>query len=140
MADNIPNVPSGAVPPKKETGKVQPKKETVRINLPPKPSAAPTIKLPTLPPGGPTGAASTPGGGPPPTHAAPATAPRPGTAAPVAPRPAPLTRQQPAPVAAAAPARVSGVDTALTWAAVVAALLAVGSTVYLVLNFPAPLQ
>lgn len=25
------------------------KKETVRINLPPKPSAAPTIKLPTLP-------------------------------------------------------------------------------------------
>ena len=41
---------------KKSTGKVQPKKETVRINLPPKPTAAPTIKLPTLPPGGPTGA------------------------------------------------------------------------------------
>jgi hypothetical protein len=63
MADNppsIPGAPSGAVPPKKETGKVQPKKETVRINLPPKPSAAPTIKLPTLPPGGPTGAASAP--------------------------------------------------------------------------------
>src|SRR5216683_2445984 len=54
MAENIPNVPTGAVPPKKETGKVQPKKETVRINLPPKPSAAPTIKLPTLPPGGPS--------------------------------------------------------------------------------------
>ena len=53
MPDNIPNIPQGAVPPKKETGKVQPKKETVRINLPPKPSAAPTIKLPTLPPGGP---------------------------------------------------------------------------------------
>ena len=35
MAENIPNVPAGAVPPKKETGKVQPKKETVRINLPP---------------------------------------------------------------------------------------------------------
>ena len=56
MADippNIPGAPAGAVPPvKKETGKVQPKKETVRINLPPKPSAAPTIKLPTLPPGG----------------------------------------------------------------------------------------
>jgi|SRR5436190_24075820 hypothetical protein len=29
----------------------KPKKETVRINLPPKPGAAPTIKLPTLPPG-----------------------------------------------------------------------------------------
>src|SRR6266568_8888789 len=62
MADipqNIPGAPIGAVPPvKKETGKVQPKKETVRINLPPKPSTAPTIKLPTLPPGGPTGAPS----------------------------------------------------------------------------------
>ena len=63
MADipspNPPPVPTGAVPPpKKETGKVQPKKETVRINLPPKPTAAPTIKLPTLPPGGPTGAPS----------------------------------------------------------------------------------
>ena len=60
MAENIPNIPTGAMPPKKETGKVQPKKETVRINLPPKPSAAPTIKLPTLPPGGPTGATSVP--------------------------------------------------------------------------------
>ena len=58
MAENIPNIPTGAMPPKKETGKVQPKKETVRINLPPKPSAAPTIKLPTLPPGGPTGASA----------------------------------------------------------------------------------
>src|SRR5450755_516608 len=52
-----PGAPIGAMPPvKKETGKVQPKKETVRNNLPPKPTAAPTIKLPTLPPGGPTGA------------------------------------------------------------------------------------
>ena len=52
MADNIPSLPGGAVPPKPPEGsKVQPKKETVRINLPPKPSAAPTIKLPTLPPG-----------------------------------------------------------------------------------------
>jgi hypothetical protein len=33
----------------------KPKKETVRINLPPKPGAAPTIKLPTLPPTGPFG-------------------------------------------------------------------------------------
>ena len=52
-----PGVPGAPVTPmKKSTGKVQPKKETVRITLPPKPSAAPTIKLPTLPPGGPTGA------------------------------------------------------------------------------------
>jgi hypothetical protein len=101
----IPSIPGGAVPPKKETGKVQPKKETVRINLPPKPSAAPTIKLPTLPPGGPAGgpaAAPTvaPGTaapahvpGPPRTGAAaPVTAPRApaaATAAPARPAPAP---------------------------------------------------
>ena len=50
MAD-IPPINPGAEPMKKSTGRVQPKKETVRINLPPKPTAAPTIKLPTLPPG-----------------------------------------------------------------------------------------
>src|SRR6266700_523352 len=33
-----------------------PKKETVRINLRPKPGAAPTIKLPTFPPGQSAGA------------------------------------------------------------------------------------
>jgi hypothetical protein len=44
MADNNPIPPSGAVPPKPtEAAKVQPKKETVRINLPPKPTAAPTV-------------------------------------------------------------------------------------------------
>ena len=80
----------GAMPPtKKETGKVQPKKETVRINLPPKPTAAPTIKLPTLPPGGPTGASSgVPLQPTPPaattlrSSATPAAQPRPGAAAP----------------------------------------------------------
>lgn len=47
MAENIPNTPAGAVPPKPaEAAKVQPKKETVRINLPPKPTASPTIKIP----------------------------------------------------------------------------------------------
>ncbi|PYJ07894.1 MAG: hypothetical protein DME25_02775 [Verrucomicrobia bacterium] len=134
MADNPPGIPTGAVPPKKETGKVQPKKETVRINLPPKPSAAPTIKLPTLPPGGPTGgpgAAPAPAvGTPAPVHApgpprtsaaAPAT---PRTAAPAAPRPAP------APMAAAAPA-ASGFDTILAIAAAVIGLAAVGTTIYL---------
>src|ERR1700675_4965214 len=98
MAENIPNVPAGAVPPKKKTGKVQPKKETVRINLPPKPSAAPTIKLPTLPPGGPTGA---PSAMPAPTPAQ--AAPR-ATAAPVA-----QARSTPA-VQRAAPASVSAVS------------------------------
>ncbi|MEI7728844.1 MAG: hypothetical protein WCO56_04700 [Verrucomicrobiota bacterium] len=68
MADNVPSGPAGAVPPKPAEAKVQPKKETVRISLPPKPTAAPTIKLPTLPPaagaaapaGAPAGAAAPP--------------------------------------------------------------------------------
>src|SRR5208282_3563610 len=38
-----PGAPRGAEPLKKSTGRVQPKKETVRINLPPKPTAAPLI-------------------------------------------------------------------------------------------------
>lgn len=48
MAENTPIVPPGGTPPKpSESAKVQPKKETVRINLPPKPTAAPTIKIPS---------------------------------------------------------------------------------------------
>lgn len=137
MAENMPNVPTGAVPPKKETGKVQPKKETVRINLPPKPTAAPTIKLPTLPPGGPTGAAAAP--------AAPAPAP---TAAPVTLRPAsapmaqraaaPAAAPSPRPAPALAPAAptVSGLDKALALAAAVLGLLAVGTTLYLIYGVP----
>jgi hypothetical protein len=135
MADippNIPGAPGGAVPPpKKETGKVQPKKETVRINLPPKPSAAPTIKLPTLPPGGPTGAPSAapqpsfaaraPAPAAAPRGAAPAAAQRTTTAAPAVQRSAP---------AAATPA-VRPLDKFLAIAAMVAALFAVGSALYL---------
>src|SRR5271170_4262480 len=122
MAENIPNSPGGAVPPKPPEGsKVQPKKETVRINLPPKPSAAPTIKLPTLPPGGPTGASS----------AMPASAPAqaaPRAAAPVAQaRPTPAV-QRAAPVAVSA---ISGSDKILAIAAAVAGLFAVGSVLYL---------
>src|SRR5579872_3856851 len=108
MADmpNVPGAPQGAEPMKKSTGKVQPKKETVRINLPPKPSAAPTIKLPTLPPGGPSGGASAAPApalsAAAPAHAAPTAAPRAGAAPlaparPVAPQPTSLPR--PAPVA-----------------------------------------
>ena len=136
MADipqNIPGAPTGAVPPaKKETGKVQPKKETVRINLPPKPSAAPTIKLPTLPPGGPTGApsaaplttAKTP---PAPTAAAPrATA----AAAPVAQtRPAPSVQR----AAPAAAPTFGALDNILVIAAVVAGLFAAGTVVWMLL-------
>ena len=137
MADipsNIPGAPTGAVPPvKKETGKVQPKKETVRINLPPKPSTAPTIKLPTLPPGGPTGA---PSAVPLPTSAArtpPApttTAPRTTTAA------APVSQARPAPAAqravSAAPT-IGALDNILVIAAALAGLFAVGTVVWMFL-------
>jgi len=134
MAENIPNIPTGAMPPKKETGKVQPKKETVRINLPPKPSAAPTIKLPTLPPGGPTGAGSAPMA--PSAAAAPAPAAPRASAAPVAQKPAasaaPAAAQRPmvSRPAAAAPT-VSGLDVGLAIAAMVAGLVALGSVIYL---------
>src|SRR6185312_15233628 len=143
MADipsNIPGAPQGAEPMKKSTGKVQPKKETVRINLPPKPSAAPTIKLPTLPPGGPTGV---------PMSSAPAAAAAP-AAAPAAPRaaaPAPITTQRPTGVPAATtqpraaapaaprPQTISTADKVLAILALVAAIAAAGSTVYLAFLF-----
>ena len=130
MADvppHNPGAPIGAEPLKKTTGKVQPKKETVRINLPPKPSAAPTIKLPTLPPGGPTGApsAARPASASPRlASAAPAAAPR-AAAAPAAARPA-----RPA---AAAPT-VGTLDTILAVAAMVTALAAIGTTVWMLLT------
>jgi hypothetical protein len=132
MAENIPNIPTGAVPPKKETGKVQPKKETVRINLPPKPSAAPTIKLPTLPPGGPTGGpAATPA--PALSTAAPPSAPR-ATAAPAAvSKPVPSAAPRPAPVPVAA--GISGLDMILAVAAAVLGLAAIGSTLFLLTVF-----
>ena len=139
----ITGAPTGAEPMKKSTGKVQPKKETVRINLPPKPSAAPTIKLPTLPPGGPTGASS---GTPmqPPTgapalrsSAAPAAQSRTAAAAPVAQsRPAPAA-QRAAPVAAPT---VSAFDKILAIAACVTALAAVGTTVWMMMLLNAALS
>jgi hypothetical protein len=138
MAENMPNAPGGAVPPKKETGKVQPKKETVRINLPPKPTAAPTIKLPTLPPGGPSGPGAAPMAPAPAAHAAPAAALRAAAAPAAAPRlastPGPVTRSM-APVAPAA-RTVSGLDTGLAVAAMILALAAAGTTAYLAFMLP----
>jgi hypothetical protein len=126
MADNNPSLPGGPVPPKPPEGsKVQPKKETVRINLPPKPSAAPTIKLPTLPPGGPATAAPAPMPAPQ-AAAAPAIARTGG--APVAAAPA-AQRPVQRPVAPPAPA-ISGLDQGLAIAAAVIGLLAVGTTIY----------
>lgn len=137
-------MPSGAVPPKKETGKVQPKKETVRINLPPKPSAAPTIKLPTLPPGGsvgaPSAATAAPAAAAPAAHSAPHNPPppkppaAPGAALASRPGPAPTTSSRPVsqPMKkSAGPAMVSTVDKMLALAAAIAALAAVGTTCYL---------
>ena len=126
----LPGTPTGAEPLKKSTGKVQPKKETVRINLPPKPTAAPTIKLPTLPPGGPTGAPSAMApalakapapAAPPPTAAA---APVAKGAAPAAPGGAP----RPAPQRAAAPVipALKTMDKVLIYSAFVCSLVAVG--------------
>ena len=140
MADipqNIPGAPAGAVPPvKKETGKVQPKKETVRINLPPKPSTAPTIKLPTLPPGGATGA---PSAVPLPSAAAkpastPATAAAPRAAAAAA---APVAQQRPVStvqraVPAGAPA-LGTLDQFLIMAAAAVGLFAIGTVVWMLL-------
>jgi hypothetical protein len=141
MADTPqPPPPLGApgspvTPMKKSTGKVQPKKETVRITLPPKPSAAPTIKLPTLPPAGPTGAPGTPPPPKPAGAAAPVAAPRTTTAAPVA-SAAPQTqaaRPAPAPRPPAAAQTASPFDTILAIAACVAALAAVGTTVWMMM-------
>ena len=126
----LPGAPTGAEPLKKSTGKVQPKKETVRINLPPKPTAAPTIKLPTLPPGGPTGAPS-----PAPVRAAapapvaltraatPAAAPAAATAAQ---RPAPVTRAAAAPLVPS----IKTLDKVLIFSTAVASLAAVGIVVW----------
>ena len=150
MADIPPSNPGApigaAMPPKKETGKVQPKKETVRINLPPKPTAAPTIKLPTLPPGGPTGASS--GAPPPPTppasttlrsSASPASQPRTGAAAPVAPAATAPAARRPA-AAPAAATTISPLDKILAIAAAIVALAAIGTTVWMLMILNEALQ
>ena len=132
----FPGAPTGAEPLKKSTGKVQPKKETVRINLPPKPTAAPTIKLPTLPPGGPTGAPSVAPmrtAAPPPSAPALATAPK--TAA--APAAAPTAAKAPAPMQrAAAPVvpAIKTVDKVLIYTATVASFAAIGMVVWVFLT------
>ncbi len=141
-----PGAPVGAAPMKKSTGRVQPKKETVRINLPPKPTAAPTIKLPTLPPGGPTGASS---GTPmqPPSAGAPALR---SSATPAAARftaaapAAPAAQQRPAaqrPAAATAGAvTISPLDKILAIAAAIVALAAIGTTVWMMMMLNAALN
>ncbi|MDB6130651.1 MAG: hypothetical protein JWM04_1758 [Verrucomicrobiales bacterium] len=145
MAENNPNLPGGDLPPKPlEAAKVQPKKETVRINLPPKPTASPTIKLPTLPAGGPALTAAAPSV-PRPVAAAP-------SAAPAAPRPTAAPAARPASVAvAAAPAAPqpqkkvvvaaagpSGLDVGLAIFAAVASIAALVGVIIILQQLNAP--
>ena len=125
------------MPPKPaEAAKVQPKKETVRINLPPKPTSAPTIKLPTLAPGAPpptmaTAAAAAPSairgpapqqppssGGPSSRVAAPAAARKPGSSS-------------AAPRAVSVGGELTALDKGLAIAATVASLAGLAAVVYL---------
>jgi uncharacterized membrane protein len=138
MADNIPTSPGGALPPKPaEASKVQPKKETVRINLPPKPTSAPTIKLPTLAPGSPApsgasaapvaAAAPAPRAPAPPTPPTGAPATRMAAPAPARPSAAPVAQRPMAPMVSG----LTGLDKGLAIGAVVASLAALGCVLYL---------
>jgi hypothetical protein len=132
MAENIPNPPGGALPPKPaEAAKVQPKKETVRINLPPKPTSAPTIKLPTLAPGAPAPSIGVSAAAAPAAMARPA-APAAPVAAAVA-KAAPAASVAPRPSAAPAPvARGLGkLDMGLAIFAAVSSLAGLAAVVYL---------
>ena len=122
MSENVPNPPIPPAP--GEPAKVQPKKETVRIALPPKPTAAPTVRLPSPPPGGAVPAApaaAAPAAPKPPSPPAGAAAPSAAikSGSPAAAPAAPMTR-------AAAPASfgggVSGLDRGLSVAVAVLGL------------------
>jgi hypothetical protein len=138
------------MPPKPaEAAKVQPKKETVRINLPPKPTASPTIKLPTLPPTGAGPVPASPAVAVAVASSAPATAARPVATATAA-ASAPLARAA-APIAAKAavpasggvmaarpmprPAAVSGLDIGLAIAAALMGLAGLSGVIYLMMIF-----
>jgi len=141
MADENSNVP----PKPSEASKVAPKKETVRISLPPKPTASPTIKLPAMPAGGagaakpaPSAAAAPKAAAPAPSASAPAApkppsagAPKSKVAAPTPKKPGsgprPATPQRPV----AAAAQTSMLDKVLAIVAMIVSLLAVGSLYYL---------
>jgi hypothetical protein len=144
MPEDIPTSTGGPLPPRRaEAAKVQPKKETVRINLPPKPTSAPTIKLPTLAPGSaaPIGGAAAPVAAsaaapapkapspptPPASGAAPARVAAPATSA----KPAPAPVAAPRPMPAHAAVGLTVLDKGLAIGALVASLVAVAAAVYL---------
>ncbi len=124
MSENAPSTPP--VPPTPgEAAKVQPKKETVRIALPPKPTAAPTVRLPSPAPSATPGAAA-----PAPAAAkpAPTAAAAPSASKPASPAAAPMSRPAPAP--AYAGAGISGLDKGL---AVAAAIIGLAFLIHVVL-------
>jgi hypothetical protein len=136
MADDQ-QTPQGEAAPA-DSGKVQPKKETVRINLPPKPTAAPTVKIPApsaiagAKPGAAPAPAAAAGGAAGSTQKLPSAAPK---AAPAAPPVAGKTPARPSPAmaprASAAAATVSGADKGLAIAAIVVTLLVVARLFFL---------
>ena len=121
MADETPQTPQTPAP-AGDASKVQPKKETVRINLPPKPTAAPTVKIPAPAPAG--GAKAAPAAGA--TQKLPAAAPpAPKAAAPGAPASAPRPAPAMAPRARRSAPTISGADKGLAIAAVVVSIAVV---------------
>ncbi len=116
------NPPSSPVPPTPgEAAKVQPKKETVRIALPPKPTASPTVRLPSPSPSAaaPVGATAAPKASP--------SVPAPPAASPAPARPvtggapaAAMQRPMPSPISHGS--GISGLDKGLAVAAAVCGL------------------
>ena len=133
MADDNSNVP----PRPSEAPKVAPKKETVRISLPPKPTASPTIKLPAMPAGGaPSTAKAAPAAAAAPTAKAPSAPappvpPKGGANMKVAPAPSGPPSAGPRPAMAPRPSSSGGstsvLDSVLAIVAMIVSLAAVGS-------------
>ena len=137
MADDNSNVP----PRPSEAPKVAPKKETVRISLPPKPTASPTIKLPAMPAGGaPSTAKAAPAAAAPaaaaptakaPSAPAPPVPPKGGANMKVAPAPSGPPSAGPRPAMAPRPSSSGGstsvLDSVLAIVAMIVSLAAVGS-------------
>lgn len=132
MSENAPITPP--VPPTPgESAKVQPKKETVRIALPPKPTASPTVRLPApaAAPAAPSAATAAPAAKPaapaPPVPPSAGGKPAAGLAsAPAAAAPRPMM----APVSSSSGGGVTGLDKGL---AVAAAVLGLAFLIHVVL-------
>lgn len=131
MAETTPKKAEDAGKSLSDASKVQPKKETVRINLPPKPTAAPTVKIPAPAPA--IGARPAPSSAAAPSSrtaaatqklpAAPSAVPRRASVLPSAP-PRPAPSMAPRRASRSVPA-ISGVDKGLAVTAVIVLALVV---------------